>query len=81
MAQIALGVVVLAGAGLLLHSFLLLEQAPLGFQPEGLLTFRVIPRAEKYSELPRRAAFYQQALEKIEALPACNRRLPSPSCR
>ena len=68
-AQIALGVVVLGGAGLLLHSFLLLEQAPLGFQPEGLLTFRVIPRAEKYSELPRRAAFYQQALEKIEALP------------
>jgi putative ABC transport system permease protein len=68
-AEIALGVVVLAGAGLLLHSFLLLEQAPLGFQPKGLLTFRVIPRAEKYSFLSQRAAFYQQALEKIGALP------------
>jgi putative ABC transport system permease protein len=68
-AEIALGVVVLAGAGLLLRSFLLLEQTPLGFQPEGLLTFRVIPRAEKYSFVSQRTAFYQQALEKIGALP------------
>jgi putative ABC transport system permease protein len=62
-------VVVLAGAGLLLRSFLLLKQAPLGFQSEGLLTFRVIPRAEKYSLSSQRTAFYQQALEKIGALP------------
>jgi putative ABC transport system permease protein len=68
-AEIALGVVVLVGAGLLLRSFLLLEQAPLGFQPEGLLTFRAIPRAEKYSHLSQRTAFYQQALEKIGTLP------------
>ncbi len=68
-AEIALGVVVLVGAGLMLRSFLLLEKAPLGFQTEGLLTFRVIPRAEKYSSLSQRTAFYQQALEKIGALP------------
>src|SRR5262249_25169128 len=67
--EIALGVVVLAGAGLLLRSFLFLERAPLGFQSEGLLTFRVIPRAEKYAFLSQRSAFYQQALGKIGALP------------
>ena len=68
-AETALGVVVLVGGGLLLRSFLALERVPLGFQPEGLLTFRVIPRGEKYTQLSQRAAYYQLALDKIGTLP------------
>ncbi len=67
--ETALGVVVVIGAGLLLRSFLILERAPLGFQPQRVLTFRVIPRGERYLQLAGRTAFYRQAIERIEALP------------
>ena len=71
-AETALGVVVVIGAGLLLRSFLRIEQAPLGFQPQGVLTFRAIPRGQKYSSLLQRAAFYRQAIERIGVLPGVN---------
>jgi putative ABC transport system permease protein len=67
--ETALGVVVVIGAGLLLRSFLRIEQLSLGFQSQGILTFRVIPRGERYSQMSQRAAFYQQAIERMEALP------------
>jgi len=57
------------GAGLLVRSFLRLEQVRLGFQPEGLLTFRVIPRGDRYNELTQRTIFYHQVIEKLRALP------------
>jgi putative ABC transport system permease protein len=67
--ETALGAIVVIGAVLLLRSFLSIEHVPLGFQPQGILTFRVIPRGDRYSQLSQRAAFYQQVLERIEALP------------
>ena len=67
--ETALGAVVVIGAGLLLRSFLRIEQAPLGFEPQGVLTFRVIPRGERYAQLAQRVAFYQQVLQRIEAQP------------
>ena len=67
--ETALGAVVVIGAGLLLRSFLRIEQAPLGFEPQGVLTFRVIPRGERYAQLPQRLAFYRQVLQRIEAQP------------
>ena len=67
--ETALGVIVVIGAGLLLRSFLRIEQSPLGFQPQGVLSFRAIPRGQKYSEPSERFAFYHQALERMEALP------------
>ena len=67
--ETALGVIVVIAAGLLLRSFLLLESVPLGFQPQSVLTFRVIPRGERYSQPSDRTAFYQQAIERIAALP------------
>jgi len=68
-AEVTLGVVVLVGAGLLLRSFVRLQQVSLGFQPQRVLTLRVIPRGGRYTTLPQRAAFYRQALERIQALP------------
>lgn len=67
--ETALGVIVVIGAGLLLRSFLRIEQTPLGFQPQGVLSFRVIPRGPKYSQPSERSAFYRQAIERLEAFP------------
>ena len=68
-AEIALGVIVVVGAALLLRSFLLLQQTPLGFDPRGLLTLRVIPRSTQYSQPWQRSSFYRQALAKIQEVP------------
>ena len=67
--ETALGVIVVIGAGLLLRSFLRIEQTPLGFQPQGVLSFRAIPRGQKYSQPSERSAFYHQAIERMETLP------------
>jgi putative ABC transport system permease protein len=68
-AEIALGVTVVVGAALLLRSFLLLQQTPLGFDPGGLLTLRVIPRSTQYSLPWQRISFYREALAKIQGVP------------
>jgi predicted permease len=67
--ETALGAVVVIGAGLLLRSFLRIEHVPLGFEPRGVLTFRVIPRGERYAQITQRVSFYQQVLQRIEAQP------------
>jgi predicted permease len=66
--ETALGAIIVIGAGILLRSFLRIEQVPLGFQPRGVLSFRVIPRGGRYSQVSQRAAFYQQVLQRIEGL-------------
>jgi predicted permease len=67
--ETALGMIVLAGAGLLFRSFVALERVPLGFEPGGVLSFRAIPRGQQYAEPVRQTQFYQQALDRIVALP------------
>jgi len=67
--ETALGAIVVIGAVLLLRSFLSIEHVPLGFEPQGILTFRSIPRGERYSQLSQRAVFYQEVLERLQGLP------------
>ena len=70
--EVALSLVLLIGAGLLLKSFWQLQQVKLGFNPEGLLTMDLsLPRA-RYSRAGQAAAFQQQLLEKLRALPGVN---------
>ena len=67
--EVALAVVVLIGGGLLMRSFVRLRAADPGFQPEGLLTFR-LPLAGGRNAAPgRRAAFVDEVEERIAALP------------
>jgi putative ABC transport system permease protein len=67
-AEVALSVVLLAGAGLLLRSFWSLQSVNPGFQPEGTLTFRMsLPKA-RYDGFES-AAFLRRLLEKMAALP------------
>lgn len=68
-AELALGVMVLTGAGLLTRSFLLLQNIPLGFDGSRVLSFRVILPPARYAKLEDRAAFAQRLLEKLHALP------------
>jgi putative ABC transport system permease protein len=68
-AEIAVALVLLAGAGLLLKSYALLRRVDPGFRPERVLTARLDLPDSKYHGPERQAAFYRQALERIESLP------------
>ena len=68
-AEVALALVLLVGAGLLLKSFQKLQEVNPGFKAEDLLTMQVSPPATKYREPQQIDAFFQQALDKIKALP------------
>lgn len=68
-AEIALSLVLLVGAGLLMRSFLRLMRVDPGFDSHNVLTMKVqVPRS-KYKDGPAVANFSQQLLEKIQALP------------
>ena len=68
-AETALAIVLLIGAGLLIRSFARLQQVNVGFNPAQLLTAQVgLPRA-KYAKPEQWISFYQQTLERMNALP------------
>ena len=67
--EIALTLVLLVGAGLLLKSFMRLQELNLGYRPEGVLTARVsLPRA-KYDQPGKVSAFYEQLTERLRNSP------------
>ncbi len=68
-AEVALALVLLTGAGLLIRSFWLLQQVDTGFSAEGLLTMRLFPPASTYPDNRRVAAFYQGLLQRVRSLP------------
>jgi putative ABC transport system permease protein len=68
-AEVALAVVVLIGAGLLIRSFVRLRTADPGFQPSGLLTLRVPLAGGRNAAPDRRIAFVQQVADRVAALP------------
>jgi predicted permease len=68
-AEVALSVILLAGAGLLFRSLAGLQGVDPGLNPAHLLTFRVqIPEA-RYRGAPQRAAFFTRVLEQVGRLP------------
>jgi putative ABC transport system permease protein len=68
-AEVALTLVLLVGAGLLLKSFHHLLQVNPGFVPEQVLTFRLNISGPQYGTPDLRTAFYHGLLERIRALP------------
>ena len=67
-AQIALSLVLLAGAGLMIRSGLALQGTELGIEPANMLTVRIdLPGASYTPE--RGAAFHRELLERVSALP------------
>ena len=68
-AQIALSLSLLVGAGLLARSLWALTTAPLGFEPAGVLTGRVVLPQGTYPTPEARAAVFRQLEERLAALP------------
>jgi len=67
--EIALSLVLLVGAGLSVRSFLSLVKTSPGFNPDSVMTMRLmLPRA-KYQQQPQRAAFYNDLLQRVKATP------------
>ncbi|HKP85374.1 MAG TPA: ABC transporter permease [Blastocatellia bacterium] len=67
--EIAFALVLLIGAGLMIKSFLRLQQVHPGFNTENLLTLRVSLPESKYKEGQQATAFFEQAMERIKHLP------------
>jgi putative ABC transport system permease protein len=68
-AEIALSLVLLVGAGLMMRSFLRLQQVNPGLNPAGVMTMRInLPRV-RYTEAARRTAYYRQLMERLRSLP------------
>jgi putative ABC transport system permease protein len=68
--QIALAVVLLAGAGLLTQSLLRLLNTNLGFRADHLLTARLKLPTNRYADTDRRAAFFESLIQRIDAIPS-----------
>jgi putative ABC transport system permease protein len=67
--QVALALVLLAAAGLTLKSFWHAQQAPLGFDPRGIVSMTMeLPKAN-YPTDEKIAAFNNQLLERLKGLP------------
>ncbi|HMV51799.1 MAG TPA: ABC transporter permease, partial [Blastocatellia bacterium] len=68
-AEIALTLVLLVGAGLLIKSFWRVMQVSPGFNPEQVLTMQVSLPASEYSDDSRKINFYRQFFERAQSLP------------
>lgn len=68
-AEVALSVVLLTGAGLLMRSFFLLMSENLGFNPANVLTMQVWLRETHVPSGRQVVNYYQQAIERVSALP------------
>ena len=67
--EVALALILLAGAGLLLRSLWNLENAPLGMNPEGLLTMRLTLPANRYGPIPVQEQFLSRLDEQLRDIP------------
>jgi putative ABC transport system permease protein len=68
-AEVALSLLLLIGAGLLLRSFDKVLRVNPGFEPQGLLAFILFLPEAKYQTTEQINAFYQQAFANIRAIP------------
>jgi putative ABC transport system permease protein len=68
-AQLAVSLTLLVGAGLLLKSFVRLLRVDPGFEPERVLTIQPALSRSAYAEPARVIDYYTRALERVSALP------------
>jgi predicted permease len=69
--EVALSMVLLVGAGLMLRSFLALQNQDLGFEPDGVVTFRITmpPLRTQYGTPEGRARFISELEKRLESIP------------
>jgi predicted permease len=67
-AEIALAMILLSGAGMLIRSFVRVQAAPRGFDSSNVLLLQVDLHG-KYDNVQKVAAFYNEAMQRLRALP------------
>jgi predicted permease len=67
-AQVAISLVLLVGAGLFLRTLQNLRQVDVGFNAQNLVLFRVTPQLNRYDE-QRTRALYDEMLDSLRAVP------------
>ena len=68
-AEVALSVILLIGAGLLLKSFVLLQKVDSGFAPDHLLVANISLPTSRYAEPGQRSTFYSRLCQELAAVP------------
>lgn len=68
-AEVAISLMLLVGAGLLIRSFIRLQSIDPGFRADHLLTARVQVPGARYVDARRAAGFYTNTLERLRVLP------------
>ncbi len=68
MAETALALILLVGAGLMMKSMYRLLQVDPGFQSDRVLTMEIDLRTAQYSKSPAKLNFWQQSLETVRAI-------------
>jgi putative ABC transport system permease protein len=68
-AEVALSLVLLIGAGLMVRSFYELVHADLGIKPEQVLAMEISLPPDTYKDDTKRLDFYQQLIGRVENLP------------
>ncbi|HEV7904516.1 MAG TPA: ABC transporter permease, partial [Pyrinomonadaceae bacterium] len=67
--EVALSLLLLVGAGLLIQSFMRLQQTDLGFDPQNVLTLRVPLPEARYKENAQVASFWDELENRVRVLP------------
>ena len=68
-AEVALSVVLLAGAGLLFRSFIRLQAVDAGFTPQQVLTAKLSPAGPQFQNDADYVNFYDRVLERTQSIP------------
>jgi putative ABC transport system permease protein len=71
-AEIALALVLLIGAGFFVQEFLVKIHARSGIDADQVLTANISLSSARYTDPSKQAAFFQEAIQRLEALPGVN---------
>jgi putative ABC transport system permease protein len=69
LAEVAISLVLLVGAGLLFRSLMTLLNVPLGFTSSGVMTMQVAPTGENYRAPGHFISYWDRVLENVRAVP------------
>ncbi len=67
--EVAIALVLLTCAGLMIRSFLRIQEVEPGFRTDKMLTMRLQVPQSRIAEAPQVVTFYQQVFERVKALP------------
>jgi predicted permease len=68
-AEVALSVILLTGAGLMVRSFFQIQNVPSGIQPRGLSGMVLYPLEMSYPDRAARKLFFDSVMERVRAVP------------